>query len=251
MNFHEWTDENGEVLIVKRIGKDRKTYGGFEWPTGIGTAVECPDWNPKAKCGGGLHGWPWGFGLGEGSDYDIIGDIWLVLGAKPEDVVGELDDGAKCKARRVVIRMEASFGDVMRKVRSGFDACVKAWCGKNKSSGYSSTAASSGNSSKAASSGDFSTAASSGDSSKAASSGDFSKAASSGNFSTAEAIGLNTCAAMAGNSGKIRVGERGAFAIAYYDDSMGWNFCVGKVGIDGIEANTWYEVKDGKLAKCD
>jgi hypothetical protein len=117
MDFHKHVDENGEVLILKRIPQDRKTHGGFLWPSGVGTVVECPDWNPDPVCGGGLHGWPYGFGLGEGCDYDIISDIWLVLGAKPEDVVGELGHGAKCKARRVTIRLEGSCLVSMNRVR--------------------------------------------------------------------------------------------------------------------------------------
>ena len=97
LNFHAHTNDEGEVLILKRIPQSRETYGGFTWPIGVGSVVECPDWNADPVCGGGLHGWPWGWGLGEGSDYDIIGDVWLVLGAKPEDVVGELEGGASVR----------------------------------------------------------------------------------------------------------------------------------------------------------
>jgi len=35
------------ILILKRIPQDRKTYGGFVWPSGIGTEVECSDWNDE------------------------------------------------------------------------------------------------------------------------------------------------------------------------------------------------------------
>jgi hypothetical protein len=386
MNFHKFANEDGEVLILKRIPQSRKTCNDFEWPSGVGSVVTCPDWRPDTECGGGLHGWPWGFGLGDGCDYDIISDIWLVVGAKPEDVIGEINGGAKCKARQVTIRLEGSFADAMAKVQPGFDACVAAMAieqnavgdsskaassgnyskaassgnsskaassgdsstaassgnystaassgnsskaassgdystaassgdystaassgdsSKAASSGDSSTAASSGNSSKAASSGDYSKAASSGNSSKAASSGNYSKAASSGNYSTAassgnystaassgnsskaassgdsstaassgnystaassgnystaassgnsskaEAIGKDTCAAVAGCGGRVRVGERGAFAIAYWTDADGYRFLAGKVGEGGVEANAWYEVQDGKLVKCD
>jgi hypothetical protein len=159
MNFHQYANEDGEVLILRRIPKSRVTRNGFTWPVGAGLTVECPDWDLSPKCGHGLHGWPWGFGLGDGCDYDIIGDIWLVIGCKPEDVVGELDGGAKCKFRCGVIRLEGSFGDAMAKVQGGFDACVAMMAkelGKD------------GDSSKSASSGDYSKSASSGDSSKSA-----------------------------------------------------------------------------------
>jgi hypothetical protein len=237
VNFHNFTDTNGEVLMVKRIPQSRKTHGDFLWPSGIGTVVVCPDWRADATCGGGLHAWPWGFGIGDGCDIDIIGDIWLVLGAKPEDIIGEIDRGAKCKARRVTIRLEGTFGAAMNFVRSGFDGCVAAMAKKNPS----------GDSSKAASSGNYSTAASSGNYSKAASSGNFSKAASSGNSSTAEAVGGNNLAAVCGANGKVRVGSRGAFALAFYTDADGWRFLTGKVGEDGIKADTWYEIVNGKI----
>lgn len=225
MNFHEFINSDGEVLILRRIPKSRTTCNNFKWPNGTGATVECPDWNDKAECGGGLHGWPWGFGLGEGCDYDIIDDIWLVIGVKPEDVVGELNNGAKCKFRRGTIRLEGSFSDAVAKVRDGFDGCVKAMAIENG---------------KAAVSGDYGKAAVSGNGGKAAVSGDRGKC---------EAIGKNTLAAIAG-TGKIRVGERGAFALAYWEsDDAGWRFLVGKVGEDGIKPNTWYEICDGKITE--
>ena len=210
MDFHKWT-EDGEVLILKRISRDRTTYNNFPWPEGVGAVVECPDWNSEACCGGGLHGWPWGFGLGEGSDYDIIGDIWLVLGAKPEDVVGELDGGAKCKCRRATIRLEGSFGDAMRKVQRGFDGCVTAMA---KQAGDSSTAASSGDS------------------------------------CTSQADGKNTIAMIAG-TGRVCVGPGGAFALAYYDDNGSPHVLCGKDGEAGIEADTWYCIRDGKIVVAE
>jgi hypothetical protein len=56
--------------------------------------------------------------------------------------------------------------------------------------------------------------------------------------------------AAVGINGRIRVGERGAFALAYWEsDEVGYRFLCGKVGEDGIEANTWYVVRDGKIVK--
>ena len=139
MNFHQYTNDDGEVLILRRIPQNRRTHNDFIWPAGVGALVECPDWNDGPKCGGGLHGWPWGFGLGDGYDYDIIADIWLVVGVKPEDVVGELGGGAKCKFRRGIIRLEGSFDDAMSAVRYGFDGCVQEMAAH--ASGYSSQSA--------------------------------------------------------------------------------------------------------------
>ena len=261
MKFHEHINSDGEVLILRRIPQDRTTDGNgkgkpFIWPSGVGAVVECPDWNPEPVCGDGLHGWPLGFGLGEGCDYDIIGDIWLVVGCKPEDVAGELEKGAKCKFRKGTIRLEGSFGAAMQFVQPAFDDCVAAMAKEDlsghsstaASSGHSSTAASSGEYSKAASSGKYSKAASSGHSSKAASSGEYSKAASSGEYCSAEALGENTVSSIAG-TGSVRAGKRGAFSVAFYTEETGWDILVGKIGRDGIEADTWYVVRDGKLVK--
>src|SRR5208282_2815104 len=155
---HQWTNADGEVLILRRIGKDRKSKNDFAYPTGVGTVVEAPDWNPEPVCGGGLHGWPWGFGLGEGMDYDIIEDIWLVIAAKPGDVVGELEKGLKCKIRRGAIRFEGAFKlawDIVASERTKIIqnlAAVSDWK-QLASSGLSAKLASSGHSAKLTSSG--------------------------------------------------------------------------------------------------
>jgi len=251
-NFHNFIDENGEVLILRRIPKSRVTDGSgkgksFTWPTGVGSVVECPDWNPEPKCGGGLHGWPCGFGLGEGCDYDIIDDIWLVIGAKPEDVVGELDGGAKCKFRRGTIRLEGSFGEAMAKVAPVFRACVDA----RSASGPNSNLAASGPNSNLAASGLHSNLAASGECSNLAASGQYSKLAASGQYSNLAASGENCCCATANADCRVKVGPRGAFALPYWTEVDGWRFLTGKVGENGIEANVWYRVENGKIVRAE
>jgi len=61
------------------------------------------------------------------------------------------------------------------------------------------------------------------------------------------AVGGNNLAAVCGANGKVRVGSRGAFALAFYTDADGWRFLTGKVGEDGIKADTWYEIVNGKI----
>jgi hypothetical protein len=319
---------NGTSSSSRLKNGESITATPFRWPEGINVVVECDDWDSRPVCGGGLHGWPWGMGLGEGADYDIIDDRWIILAAAPEDVAGNLERGWKCKCRmaiklydgpfagawaminggrhRLIEAMSkgmsdsskaassgysskaASSGDYSTAASSGYSSTAASSGDSSKaaSSGYSSTAASSGDSSKAASSGDSSkaassgdsskaassgdystaassgdsskaassgyssTAASSGDSSKAASSGDSSKAASSGDSSKADAKGKDTAAAVVGSSGRVRVGERGAFAIACWNESEGWRFLVGKVGENGIKADTWYAVENGTLVEA-
>ena len=309
MNFHEHINDQGEVLILKRIPQSRITNGGGNardllWP-GVGGVVECDTWKPDNNCGGGIHGWPWGFGLGDGMEYDVVGDIWIVIGAKPKDVIGNLEGGAKCKARTVTVRFEGAFKDAMQFVADGFSCCVKAWSvadyGDNASSGNYAQIGSSGNGAqigssgndarigssgngarigssgnyaqigssgndarigssgndakigssgygaRIGSSGNYAKIGSSGNGAKIGSSGNGAKIGSSGNDARITSSGTDSVVAIAGKNCSVRVGERGAFAIPYWDEETGWEFLTGKVGRDGILANTWYTVEGGKL----
>jgi len=331
LNFHKWTNEDGEVLILRRIPQDRTTYNGFVWKSGVGTTVECPDWNDSPTCGNGLHGWVWGFGLGDGCDYDIIGDIWLVIGCKPEDVIA-ISNSAKCKFKQGIIRLEGSFQDAINTVKDGMKLCIQD-SSKNKieiekendkqaqsgsysqqaQSGNYSQQAQSGNHSQQAQSGDDSQQAQSGDDSQQAQSGNYSQQAQSGNYSRQaqsgnysqqaqsgddsqqaqsgddsqqaqsgddsqqaqsgnysrqaqsgnysqqaqsgddsrqESVGKDCCCAAAAKNCKIKVGERGAFALAYYTEEEGWRFLTGKVGENGIKPYVWYEIADGKIVEA-
>jgi len=332
MNFHEWTNENGEVLILRRIPQNRLTNGNgkgrdFIWPIGVGSVVTAPDWKPTNKCGHGLHGWPWGFGLGDGCNYDIINDVWLVIGVKPNDIVGEIDGGAKCKFRSGTIRMEGQFGDAMKCVAAGFMACAAVIakmtpCNDGKSTvagnfgkstvagdygkstvagndGQSTVAGDNGQSTVAGNdgkstvagddgkstvagdygkstvagdngkstvagncgqstvagdygqstvAGDYGQSTVAGDNGQSTVAGDYGQSTVAGNCGSASVDGMNGLVAIAG-TGRVRVGPRGAFAVAYYTNVDGWRFLTGKVGEAGIEADTWYVVLDGRLTK--
>jgi hypothetical protein len=89
--------------------------------------------------------------------------------------------------------------------------------------------------------------AASGYGSNLAASGEGSNLAASGDGSKLAASGKDSICAIAANNGRIKVGESGAFAIAFYTGKSGWNFLIGKVGVNGIKANTWYYVENGIL----
>ena len=261
---HQWTNEAGEVLILKRIPKNRKTRNDFLWPQGQDAPVCCPDFDPKPVCGGGLHGWPWGFGVGEGCDFDFLNDIWLVLATHPKNVVGELENGWKCKVSKCVIRFEGKFAEAFSFLKNGFEACIKQMASSYASnlaasgddsnlaaSGDDSNLAASGNASKLAASGNYSNLAASGNYSKLAASGNYSKLAASGNDSKLAASGNDSICAIAAQNGVVKVGKRGAFALAYYTEKHGWRFVVGKVGEKGIKANVAYTVNSkGKIVRA-
>jgi hypothetical protein len=179
---HKWADKDGNVLILRGVGEDRTSHGGFKWPA-VGESVTATDWTPTASCGGGLHGWPWSFGVGEGRDIcDIV--HWQVCTAKPDDVVGNLEGGCKCKFRTGTLIYEGGMAGAFSLVRAGFEdfvrACAKVDTSENASSGVSARLASSGVSAQLASSGVYARLASSGDYARLASSGDYAQLASSG-----------------------------------------------------------------------
>ena len=271
--------------LVARGNVDGVTWS-FQWPAS--GPVECPDWDPAPTCGHGLHGLAWGEGDWNLLHEEQVDRVWQVVDVATADLVWIGTDkvkfprgavafsGAKSLAIARVLcgpeamaraaieaqrwqtehqkaSLAASSGNSSKAASSG-DSSKAASSGnysKAASSGNSSKAASSGNSSTAASSGNSSKAASSGDSSKAASSGDYSKAASSGDHSTAASSGDFGIAATIGNDGRAKAGPKGLVIVTHWvDAATGYEACVGKVGRNGILADAWYRVRDGRLVPC-
>ena len=254
---HKWTNKDGDVLILRGVGEDRTSHNGFQWPA-VGETVTAEDWNDKPGCGGGLHGWPWSFGVGEGRDIFGIAH-WQVCAAKPEDVVGNLEKGCKCKFRTGTLVYEGDMAGAFALVRAGLEDFVRE-CAKNEEhgdysqsaqSGDSSKSAQSGYSSQSAQSGDYSQSAQSGDSSQSAQSGNSSQSAQSGHFSKSESIGANSVIVAAGTSCTAKVGEFGVFALRWTDSEDHPRIAVGRVGVNGIKANVAYTVNSkGRIVKA-
>ena len=236
----------GPVLVLKTtkaggvphcLGRDDGNGGKittpFIWPrTG---QVECPDWNPEPKCGGGFHG----LEFGEGSwsllnEDETPGEEWRVVRVEQADLVRLSDNDA--------VKVKFRVGEIVY-CGNKAGALALVMCGKESMDRaiIQAQSPSSGNGSKSASSGYGS---------KSASSGDSSTSASSGNGSKSEQIGKSGIAAAIGSSVRAKAGVNGLLILTYWDaQEKRYHACVGEVGKEEIEADTWYKVVDGKLAK--
>ena len=113
-------------------------------------------------------------------------------------------------------------------------------------SGAASNLAASGAYSNLAASGAYSNLAASGYASKLSASGYASNLAASGYASKLSASGYASINMAAGYNSKAKAGIDGAIALVWYDGKRP-RIAVGYVGEDGIKAETWYAVVDGKL----
>lgn len=123
---HNWTNGGTKVLILRRCNPDGTSYDGFKWPLEVGAKVSPQKWSPICTCGNGLHGWPWGMGLGEGSAFSVVNDIFIVFSADPADVVGDIDGTYKCKVREAEIVCVGSFGKCWDIINTGRDRLIDA-----------------------------------------------------------------------------------------------------------------------------
>lgn len=65
--IHQWTHKGDSVLLVKVLNRDGTTHRGFIWPKE--GPVKPDKWSRVPDCkSGGLFGWPWGMGIGDGKD---------------------------------------------------------------------------------------------------------------------------------------------------------------------------------------
>ena len=221
---HQWTNGGADVLIVRYCAKDGSSSRGFVYPLTVGTDVVCPDWEPTAECGHGLHGWAWGFSIGEGAEPDWAA-TWLVIAAKPADVVAI--DG-KVKFRAGVVRYVGDWQGATSFVLAG----QMAWVHHASSGAASAT----------------------GESGAASATGESGAASATGWRGAASATGPASAAVVTGDDGKAQAGEYGVIALGFYNAraSRMEMRCARVGGKDGLKPKTWYRLNGrGEFVECD
>ena len=184
---HQWTDGSGDVLILRFVAHDGSSWKGFKSPVVVGETLTAPDawdtawgeqpeewrggWIADKRCGGGIHGWPWGIGIGDGKEPEWDA-LWQVYAVKPEDIVADVGDGPKCKFRSGVLRYSGDWHGAAMFIMSG----QMAWTFHNSSG----SASNSGDRGSASNSGSRGSASNSGDSGSASNSGSRGSASNSG-----------------------------------------------------------------------
>jgi hypothetical protein len=104
------------VYMLRTCNADGRSCNGFAWPK-LGP-VECTDWNPDPKCGGGLHGLLWG--EGDHRNLNWADDAsWQVVRVLSSDVVYIASQGGgKWKFPRGVVVFTGFRSDALECLKS-------------------------------------------------------------------------------------------------------------------------------------
>lgn len=203
-------------LVLRACKEDMSSKNGFVWPTS--GLVECPDWDPVPKCGYGLHGWLYGHGDGEVSEYWNENDKWLVVSVETSTIV-HLEGKVKFPKGDVLFcrdRKSATDFLLVHEPRSLKQPVISAFVtvsdNQTAITGYKGTSIS----------GDYGTS-------------------SSRNY------GKST----SGVGGKCKAGTNGMISIYYYENNR-TKLKIGYIGEDGLEPDTFYKLDDNfNFVKCD
>ena len=212
---HQWTNGGSEVLILRFSDKDGKSHGGFQHPLEVGKRVTAKDWKPNQECGGGIHGWAWGIGIGDGKDADWIDGLWQVYGVKSTNVIGEIDGGIKCKFKTGMLRFVGGWYEAMMFILDGQKAWVEHFTdGQSSATGYKSASS------------------------------------ATGYNSASSATGKASAAVVTGEDGVARAGEYGCIALSWWNKiEQRFEMRCAETGCgdgsDGkLKANVWYQLNE-------
>ena len=260
--LHQWVHDGEDVLFVRCCDQEGKSYEDFQWPDEVGAIVEPVDWQDNHKCGHGLHGWPWGIGIGIGKEPQYTGK-WYVLAVKPEDVK-EIEFG-KYKFKQCKIVYVGDIGGVMNFTQAG----RQAWVDQNTQGSVSQmgcygSASQTGDIGSASQNGDYGSASQTGyrgsasqngDYGSASQKGDYGSASQVGNYGSASQKGKLGIASICGEEGTIQVDVTGLGAVA--GSKFTWKVVEGAVVVqrwldkDGNASETFLRSKELGLKTGD
>ncbi|HEY4133528.1 MAG TPA: collagen-like protein, partial [Gemmatimonadaceae bacterium] len=170
------------TYMLRTCESDMSAYNNFKWPTS--GKVECPDWNSRKVCGGGLHG----LLHGKGNQNLLSKDPeakWLVVAVDTSDVVVIDDEKVKVPRGNVVFCGAGSEAiaklleldqDAEASTLPFYQASASGYQGQASASGYQGQASASGDYGQASASGYQGQASASGYQGQASASGDYGQA---------------------------------------------------------------------------
>ena len=211
-------DNQNKAWALRTCAADGTSYGGFKWPSEIGSIVKCNDWKPAAECGNGLHGLLDGCG-----DYNLLSadadEIWQVVEVDRSACV-DLGGKVKFESCKLIYSGNMAVAVTMISARQIKIATTNISVDP-ATSGYNSQLAASGDGSRLAASGDSSRLATSGYDSRLAASGNHSRLASSGYGGQLAASGEGSQLAASGNCSRLAAsGYGGQLAASGYDSQL-------------------------------
>jgi hypothetical protein len=254
------------ALVLRCCNSDMSSKNGFVWP-GVGGIAIAADWKDDGECGSGLHGWLYGQGDHNTSDYLLYPDAkWLVvevefseirmLGGKCKFQSGRVVFvGAKSEAAEYIVTNETYASDVavighikqggemalvsvgaLGMATAGDRGTATAGDSGTATAGYRGTATAGNSGMATAGDGGTATAGYSG----TATAG-YSGTATAGNSGMATAGDGGT--ATAGYRGTATAGNRGTICIKYWDlKNDRYRTVIGYIGDDGIKQDIAYKL---------
>ena len=218
---HQWTHDGDKVLCLRCCNPDGTSHGGYVWPQ-VGDVAKPEQWSPKAECGDGLHGWPWGTAFGDGKEPDYQG-LWIVFAASPEDVI---DLGGKVKVRECTVIYRGTYQEALSLLLPGYHSWVlqassgaasaTGYIGAASATGYSGAALATGDRGAALATGGSGAASATGGSGAASATGDRGAASATGYIGAASATGNRGAACLTGEYGILEIGPDAIGAVTAY-----------------------------------
>ncbi|MEX1925313.1 hypothetical protein PAE77_15030 [Pseudomonas aeruginosa] len=169
------------------------------------------------------------------------------------------DDDSKIASATLVVEAEISMPTmisraldwIMSKVDKSVEQTVVGGTASN--TGYQSAASNTGDYSAASNTGDYSAASNTGYQSAASNTGYQSAASNTGDYSAAEVSGKESVAASLGIEGRARASAGSAIVLCHRDDEGRLiHIRASKVGENGVEPDTWYQLNaEGEFVEFD